>query len=412
MKKFYFLLVLFITISAGKLNAKEIHITDINNHWAKESIIRMLTNEKVNGYPDDTFKPDNPITVLEFIKMIMENFNIKILQEGLNKWPDNYIATAKKYDMNYEYDTLLTRYQAIEIISKLIDLKSISTSSKKFKDVESIYQSNLSKLYKLRIINGYQDSTFRGKNNISRAEAVTMILRALEANQRIIQNKKYTINSEYTNINREDADKSEIKKIRYEIYDNKIYFYDKGRFSNIDGYTIQENHVTNQKLIKIIQSLVSQSSYTAVYYVPSPYIINQIIIQYGENDNLVNHNLDYFSIVYYEDKLYDLNRIALNDEFSNECYMKITLKKLWQELYQLENGIYVDENIKTKLLKTLKVEFGNSANDILNYMIEKYEISTTLNEPIADQIEIGNVMINTYKTDATSLEFYFEKLSS
>ena len=33
-------------------------------------------------------------------------------------------------------------------------------------------------------------------------------------------------------------------------------------------------------------------------------------------------------------------------------------------------------------------------------------------EVIAEKIQIGDYIINFYKTDATSLEFYFEKLSS
>ena len=78
-------------------------------------------------------------------------------------------------------------------------------------------------------------------------------------------------------------------------------------------------------MIKIIESLVSPNSYTAVYYVPSKYTINQVLIEYGENDNLIDRGLSYFSFVYYEDKLYDLKRDALVESFSDECYIKIKI---------------------------------------------------------------------------------------
>ncbi|MBQ9314716.1 MAG: S-layer homology domain-containing protein [Clostridia bacterium] len=411
MKKICFCFILLM-MEITNVQASERNIVDIENHWAKESIVRMITNEKVNGYPDNTFRPNNEITILEFIKMMMENLNIKIEQEGLNKWPDYYIATAKKYHLDYDYHQLLTRYEAIEIISSLIDVKSISNSSKKFKDVSSKYQPEVSKLHQLKIIKGYSDGTFRGENNITRAEAVTIVLRTVEAYQKIINSKKYKIDSAYTNIDREAPADSEINKIRYEIRDKKIYFYDNGRFSDSYDYTINEKYITNEKLIKIIENLVSENSYTAAFYVPSKYIINQVLIKYGESDDAINHNLDYFSFTYFEDKLYDLNRITLKECFSRECYFKISIKKMWKELYQFENRIYIDEDIRNKLLKSLKIEFGREAEDIMNYMLEKYENSMIYNEEIAEQIQIGKYIINTYKTDVTSLEFYFEKLSS
>ena len=45
-------------------------------------------------------------------------------------------------------------------------------------------------------------------------------------------------------------------------------------------------------------------------------------------------------------------------------------------------------------------------------MIEKYLESINSTEAIADKKQIGKYNINVYKTDVTSLEFYFEKLSS
>ena len=402
--------LIFIFAFLGSTMASTINITDIEGHWAKENIVRMLTNENINGYPDKTFKPNNEVTVLEFIKILIDNMNIKLVEDGFTKWPNHYMATAKSFDLNYEFEKKLTRYEAVEIISKLIDLKSVTPSSNKLKDINSKNKSNVLKLIKLNIINGYEDNTFRGDNYLTRAEAVTIILRTIEANQKIIDRKNYKIDSKYTNISREDASSSEIDRIRYEIDKDKIHFYDTGRFSYVEDYTISEKYITNKKLISIIENLVSENSYTAVYYVPSEYIINQVLIKYGEDDNLVNRNMDYFSFTYYEDKLYDLGRIALKDIFSHECYMKITLKKLWNEFYKFEKGDYIDESIKNKLLSTLKIEFGKDAEKVLNYMLEKYEYITKTKDTICEKEVIGKYIINTYKTDATNLEFYFEKI--
>lgn len=415
MKKICFIFVILCVLISNFILANEIAFNDVENHWAKDNIYKLVKNSIVSGYPDKTFRPNNEVTTLEFIKIILKTLDIQLVREGLNEWPEHYIATAKKYNLSEKYYEKLTRYEAVDIISKLIDLKDISTSNNKFKDLNSKYKNNVLKLYKLGVISGYEDNTFRGDKTLTRAESITIAIRCAEARKEIISKTKYEINDKYTNVGFEIEDKGEIDKIRYEIKNNKLVFKDEGRFSYLTDYSIDEKYVTNKKLINIIKTLVSENSYTAVYYVPSKYIINQIIIKFGEDDNYINRGLDYFSFTYYEDKLYDLNRISLKDTFTNECYMKINVKKLWTDLYEFEKGIYVDEYIKVRFLNALEIEFGKDAGKILEYILEKYNKDMNKEfdgEVIVEKIQIDDYIINFYKTDATSLEFYFEKLSS
>lgn len=415
MNKIFILSLIVVVLSVNFSFASGSDFVDIQNHWAKENINRMVVNSKINGYPDGTFKPNNEVTTLEFMKILFSTLDIELVEEGLKKWPEHYIATAKKYNLPDNYNEKLSRYDAVEIIGKLIDLKGVTASSNKFKDLDGKYKNNVLKLTKLKIINGYEDKTFRGKNTITRAEAVTIALRTADAHKSIIANKKFKITSDISNIGFEVKDKGAIDKIRYEIKNSKLIFRDEGRFSYLTDYSIDEKYITNKNLIKILEELVSENTYTAVYYVPSKYIINQIIIRYGENDDYISRGLDYFSFTYYEDKLYDLNRISLKDKFSHECYLKIDVKKLWNELYQFKNGNLVDDGVKARFLNALEIEFGNDAEKILVYILEKY--TNYMNkkydgEVIVEQRQINNYIINFYKTDATSLEFYFEKLSS
>ena len=367
MKKVLFLIIMVFTINHNNVNAEKLIMTDIENHWAKENIERMIINDKLNGYPDKTFKPDNDISILEFIKIMIDNLDIKVIEEGLSRWPDHYISTARKYNLDYDYNKKATRYDAIEIITKLIDLKSVSSSKNSFKDIEEKYKADISKLVKLKIINGYEDGKFKGNNNLTRAEAVTIVIRVLEANKKIIEKKNYELNGMYTNIDNGN------NGVQYKILNNKIYFFDNGRFSDLQNYTIDEKYITNSKLIDIIKRLISEDSYTAMYYVPSKYVINQVVIKYAKNEEDVNKNLDYFSIIYYEDKMYDLSRAILKDTFSKECYMKIIIKKMWKEQFEFQKGNYIDNNVKEKLYKALQVEFGKSAEDIMNYLLDVYE---------------------------------------
>lgn len=410
MKKFLTIICITIIININTVLATDTPFTDVDNHWAKDNITRMYVNGKINGYPDNTFKPNNEITIVEFIKMLFDNLNIKLEKKGLRKWPDYYIATANTYNLNYDFNKKITRYEVVEIISKVLDLSNVQASKNKFKDVSSKEKTNISKLYTLKIIDGYSDNTFRGENNLTRAEATTIILRCLDIYNQIISEKEYEINSKYTNIDRNAFLGSEIDKIRYEIKNNRIYFYDNGRFSNLRNYSIKEKYITNGEIINIIEKLISENSYTAVYYIPSEYFPNQIKIQYGENENFVSKNMEYFSLVLYENELYNLSEMTMNEEFSENCFSKITIKKMWKEVYKYQKKQYIDENVKNKLYEATEELFYDDTDEIMEYILEKYKDSLEKNAEIAEQIQIGKYIVNTYKKDDTSLEFYFEKL--
>ena len=45
--------------------------TDVDGHWAESSIERWTEEEVVNGYEDNTFKPENNVTRAEFVAMIV-----------------------------------------------------------------------------------------------------------------------------------------------------------------------------------------------------------------------------------------------------------------------------------------------------------------------------------------------------
>lgn len=63
-------------------------------HWAYDYIKIAVDNGIINGYPDGTFKPDNPVTYAESMAMILRAMK---LEETMNdkSWPLGYINEAK-----------------------------------------------------------------------------------------------------------------------------------------------------------------------------------------------------------------------------------------------------------------------------------------------------------------------------
>ncbi len=109
--------------------------TDVDGHWAESSIERWADEEIINGYSDNTYKPDSYITRAEFATMVV-----------------NLLGTSEMGDLN------------------------------KFKDVskDAWYYEAISKAVSLGIIEGYSDNTLRPEGKITRQEAMTIINRVLK----------------------------------------------------------------------------------------------------------------------------------------------------------------------------------------------------------------------------------------
>jgi hypothetical protein len=67
---------------------------DIKTHWAHDSIMSAVKKGYVDGYQDGTFKPNQSISRMEFVKMIVAATAGPQVESGSN-WYDSYLAKAK-----------------------------------------------------------------------------------------------------------------------------------------------------------------------------------------------------------------------------------------------------------------------------------------------------------------------------
>ena len=170
-----------------------IKFTDIQGNWAEKIIKQFVEDGYINGYPDGTFKPNNSITRAEFIKVFNKYFGLskktgKVLSDTSNHWAKDEIdiAISNGIIQGFEDGTFrpndpLTREQAAKIISnytKLTDTNYNKLDS--YKDHTSISawaKSAVEAMLDNGYMNGYEDDTIRAKNNMTRAEAVTLLSR-------------------------------------------------------------------------------------------------------------------------------------------------------------------------------------------------------------------------------------------
>ncbi|WP_338554385.1 S-layer homology domain-containing protein [Paenibacillus sp. KS-LC4] len=100
------LLAVMVSLSVTSVNSKMAQAAapvfkDISGHWAKESIEAAVKAGVLNGYPDQTFKPQNPITRAELLKVISLTTKVEAAAAPAGKpWYTGYqraLTDAKIY---------------------------------------------------------------------------------------------------------------------------------------------------------------------------------------------------------------------------------------------------------------------------------------------------------------------------
>ncbi|KUO52372.1 MAG: hypothetical protein APF76_04875 [Desulfitibacter sp. BRH_c19] len=203
MKKFFvILLVIFIFLSFNIVAlADDLKLTDINNHWGKGVIEKLISIGSISGYPDGTFKPNNSMTVGEFTKVLITSLEIDPGNAEGEHWSMNYIREAESKDIikNAEfsnYNKNITRGEIARMIVRTMTESYPSNMEKyagqiaDYNQISSGMKDYVLKAYVMGIITGYEDGTFRHNGEATRAEASAMVMRMLDESERQIPGLK------------------------------------------------------------------------------------------------------------------------------------------------------------------------------------------------------------------------------
>lgn len=170
-----------------------INIIDIKGHWAESQINSFVSSGHINGYGDGRFKPDDSITRAEFIKIFNKYFGLtktsgKVFDDTKTHWAKREIDIAVTNGVangvsltEFQPDEPITREQAAKMISNYKKLDDTNHDKvAKYKDMNQVSNwalNSVEGIIELGYMNGYEDNTFRPKNNITRAEAVVTLSR-------------------------------------------------------------------------------------------------------------------------------------------------------------------------------------------------------------------------------------------
>lgn len=176
---------------------KEVSFTDVTTHWANEAITNAVATGVAGGYPDGSFKPDQSITRAEFTKLLVEGLELPASSSELSftdaadipQWAQSYVKAAVQagittgyQDGSFRADGAITRAEMAVMIVKALDLELEEAEALSFEDADSIpgfAQQHVATAVKHGLIQGLNGNKFAADQQASRAQAVTIILRAL-----------------------------------------------------------------------------------------------------------------------------------------------------------------------------------------------------------------------------------------
>ncbi|HRU73715.1 MAG TPA: S-layer homology domain-containing protein [Caldisericia bacterium] len=169
----------------------------IDNQVVKKEVkiecLKIYHHPIIGGYPDGTFKPDNFVKRAEVAAIVSNTFllsrasDIQIPKDIKDDyWGKEFILNVISNgfmsgypDGTFNPEGILKRSEASAIIFKILNLNQ--DYGNYFKDIDDKYWAKgiIGAVYKKGIISGYKDGTFKGENGITRAEFLTMLLKAI-----------------------------------------------------------------------------------------------------------------------------------------------------------------------------------------------------------------------------------------
>ena len=191
---------------SGESEQKIESFSDIKGHWAEEIINILKTEKAVNGVDNSRYEPERTVTRAEFLTLFMSQLNVEDNAYGGayadvadGTWYAAKIQNAKDLglisplltqDGNFRPDEAITREDACVLAESYAEYNGFENKNNGvlFTDDAEISPYARDSVYgavKKGIINGFDDGSFKPKDNLTRAEAAQILLNAMECGGRI-----------------------------------------------------------------------------------------------------------------------------------------------------------------------------------------------------------------------------------
>lgn len=170
---------------------KDCNFNDVYpSDWFYDAIIYLKEKELIMGYADQSFRPDDNISIEEFIVLVLRATGEHLEISNESNWADDYIEKAislgfiNRDEFAHMYTQPIKREEMVKILTNLYKKETTDASSyasliKDYDDIHTKYQPFVLKAYATGIIKGYEDGFFKPHKNVKRSEAADVLYRLL-----------------------------------------------------------------------------------------------------------------------------------------------------------------------------------------------------------------------------------------
>ncbi|MEK8132163.1 S-layer homology domain-containing protein [Paenibacillus filicis] len=108
---------------------------DVPGHWAEQAVYKMVQQGLLDGFPDGTFRPDDPVTADQFVKILLLSFS-QLHPNGERSWTAAFIDSLSPANQslirqdyrNFSFQPSLVGYWAKPYMDLAGDLQFIDKS--------------------------------------------------------------------------------------------------------------------------------------------------------------------------------------------------------------------------------------------------------------------------------------------
>ena len=158
--------MLVCAMGYGDFTTEPTEFSDLSDHWAKCYIKTAYDLTIVNGFDDGTFKPDDPVTYEQALKMMVCALGYEIDALGKGSYPDGYISQASELKIDQsivdqQYKDPALRQVIAQLVYNSLEVKKQEKTNNGSIEVtdKTLLNDNL-KIYKLRgTLVGVEDNT-------------------------------------------------------------------------------------------------------------------------------------------------------------------------------------------------------------------------------------------------------------
>jgi N-acetylmuramoyl-L-alanine amidase len=213
---FLLMVAVFVLVLPGTKVAWGQQFSDIKGHWAATEILRGAAEGYLKGYPDGSFRPDEPVTRAEFVTLVNKAFGLEQKDKQtvpfkdvrLGDWFYEQVGAALDAgyvsgypDGTFRPDEKISRQEAATLLAKLLNLQE--DGSLPFADRDQIAawaRSGVAALTAREILKGYPDGCFHPLRLVTRAEAAVSVNKARGYRRVTPVSLQLTVVSEVVNI--------------------------------------------------------------------------------------------------------------------------------------------------------------------------------------------------------------------